>query len=72
MQNYLEFRAEYIATLKQFLECKAPTYAFRIDSPESNALADKLADMEEAQPDWVMRIEDFLAENHMLHLKERS
>ena len=46
MQNYFEFRAEYIATLKQFLECKAPTYAFRIDSPESNALADKLAEME--------------------------
>ncbi len=62
MQNYLEFRAEYIATLKQFLECKAPTYAFRIDSPQSNALADKLADMEEAQPDWVMRIEDYLAD----------
>ena len=66
MQNYLEFRAEYIATLKQFLKCKAPTYAFRIDSPQSNALADKLADMEEAQPDWVMRIEDYLADNHLL------
>jgi hypothetical protein len=66
MKNYVEFRAEYIATLKQFLECKAPTYALRIDSPESNALADKLAEMEEAEPDWVMRIEDFLADNHLL------
>ena len=66
MQNYFEFPAEYIATLKQLLECKAPTYAFRIDSPQSNALADKLADMEEAQPDWVMRIEDYLADNHLL------
>ena len=64
--TYIEFRAEYIATLKQFLECKSPTYAFRIDSAESNALAEKLADLEEAQPDWVTRIEDCLADSQLL------
>lgn len=66
MQNYLEFRSEYIETLSEFLACKAPRYPNRIDSPESNALAAKLAAMEEQQPAWVERIEDFLAENHLL------
>ena len=37
-----------------------------ITGPRKAALSSRLADMEEAQPDWVMRIEDFLAENHLL------
>ena len=66
MQNYLEFRSEYIATLTEFLSCKEDNYPELITGPRKAALSSKLADMEEAQPDWVMRIEDFLAENHLL------
>lgn len=64
--NFVAFRHDYIETLKALLDCKAPTYPNRIDSPESNALADRLADLEEAQPDWVERIEDQLAREHAL------
>tara|TARA_Y100000992_G_C21228105_1_gene473989 strand:- start:141 stop:344 length:204 start_codon:yes stop_codon:yes gene_type:complete len=66
MQNYLEFRSEYIATLTELLSCKEDNYPGLITGPRQAALSSKLADMEEAQPDWVMRIEDFLAENHLL------
>ena len=66
MQNYLEFRSEYISTLTEFLSCKEDNYPSLITGPRKAALSSKLADMEEAQPDWVLRIEDFLAENHLL------
>ena len=66
LNNFVAFRHEYIETLKAFLACKAPTYRDRIDSPESNALANRLADLEEMQPDWVVRIEDQLAREHAL------
>ena len=66
LPNFAAFRHEYIETLKALLECKAPTYRDRIDSPESNALANRLVDLEEMQPDWVERIEDQLAREHAL------
>ena len=66
MQNYLEFRSEYIATLTELLSCKEDNCPALITGPRQAALSSKLADMEEAQPDWVLRIEDFLAENHLL------
>jgi len=69
LNNFVAFRYEYLETLKAFLSCKAPTYKDRIDSRESNALANRLADLEEMQPDWVVRIEDQLAREHALQNK---
>ena len=59
--EYLAFKAEYIRILTALLTCKDTPYPNRVDSPESNRLANLLADMEEEHPIWVERIEDSLA-----------
>jgi hypothetical protein len=66
--NYFEFKNEYINTLREFLaidkaEDNNPKMIF---GPSSNDLANKLADLEEYRPDWVEKIEDLLADNHLL------
>ena len=65
--DYLEFKARYIETLKKFLNCKPQdNYAGLIYGKESKALSETLADREELHPIWVERIEDRLAEDHLL------
>ena len=64
--EYLAFKAEYIRILTALITCKDKQYQNRIDSPESNRLANLLADMEEEHPIWVERIEDSLAEKGWL------
>ena len=65
--NYFEFKAQYIETLEKFLNCTpSDNYDGLIYGKESKELAETLADMEELHPEWVERIEDLLAENHLL------
>ena len=66
--NYFEFKNEYINTLREFLaiDKAEDNYQKMIFGPSSNDLANKLADLEEYRPDWVEKIEDLLADNHLL------
>ena len=66
--NYFEFKNEYINTLREFLaiDKAEDNYPKMIFGPSSNDLANKLAELEESCPDWVEKIEDMLADNHLL------
>jgi transcription elongation factor GreA-like protein len=65
--EYLQFKSEYIETLKAFLSCKpSDNYPGLIYGKKSSELSRKLADMEESNPDWVEKIEDMLADNYLL------
>lgn len=64
--GYFKFKARYITTLKDFLSCPETGEDGMIGSRKSRALSETLADMEEANPLWVERIEDTLADNFTL------
>ena len=68
VMEYFKFKNEYLNTLREFLatEKAEDNYPKMILSPSSNDLANKLADLEEYRPDWVEKIEDMLADNHLL------
>lgn len=67
MNNYPEFKREYIATLTEILkEPVADGVLGVIGTRRSRALVNKLTDLEELHPAWAERIEDWLASEDLL------
>ncbi len=64
--NFLEFRHDYLNTLRTYLTLDEKKYLGMIYGKQGEALGNKLLDMEENHPSWVEIIEDQLAENHHL------
>lgn len=65
MDNYIDFKRQYVGVLTRMLT--EPVGAGPIiGTPESRRLAVELSDLEEAHPAWTERVEDWLAERHLL------
>ena len=64
--NFLEFRHDYINTLRTYLTLDEEKYPGMIYGKQGAELSNKLSDMEEYNPSWVEIIEDQLAKNHQL------
>ena len=65
MNNYIEFKREYVRLLVEMLKQPVGTGAI-IGTPRSREISSELADMEEMHPAWAHRVEDWLADQHQL------
>jgi hypothetical protein len=65
MNNYPEFKREYVARLTEMLS-EPKSDGVLIGTRRSRRLANELADLEELHPNWTMLVEDWLAERHLL------
>ena len=63
--NYVDFKRAYISALTQMLNEPIGTGPI-IGTPESRRLAGQLSALEEAHPAWAERVEDWLADSHLL------
>ena len=65
MDNYMDFKREYLRLLTQMLN-EPKGDGPLIGTRASAQLADALGAMEEKHPVWTERVEDWLAERHQL------
>ncbi len=60
--EFLDFKTEYLNTLKEFLSLKERKYPGMIYGPNSEKLTNKLTDIEESNPIWIDIIENEMIE----------
>ena len=65
MNNYPQFKRKYVETLTEMLSEPKGDGAL-IGTRRSRKLANELSDLGELHPAWAERVEDWIAERHLL------